>query len=138
MRKLFIDTNIVLDLLAKRPGFYTSAAKLFTLADKGQVELSVSSLTFANTHYIIVKQEGKEKAVQILRDLELVVDIIDLTGKIVRLALNDKNFKDFEDGLQYYSALENGMEVIITRNQKDFKHSKLPVMNADQFLKTIK
>jgi predicted nucleic acid-binding protein len=138
MKKLFVDTNIVLDLLAKRPGFYTSSAKLFTLADQGEVKLSVSSLTFANTHYIIVKQEGKEKAIQILRDLELIVDIIDLTGKIVRLALNDKDFKDFEDGLQYYSALENGMEVIITRNQKDFKHSKLPVMNADQFLSTIK
>lgn len=137
MRKLFIDTNIVLDLLAKRPD-YASAAKLFTLADQGKLELSVSSLTFANTHYILVKHEGKEKTLKILRDLELIVTIIDLSGKIVRLALNDKDFKDFEDGLQYYSALENGMEVIITRNQKDFKHSKLPVMNADQFLKSIK
>ena len=137
MKKLFIDTNIVIDLLAKRPGFYTSAAKLFTLADRGQVKLSVSSLTFANTHYVIVKQEGKNRAVQILRDLALIVDIIDLSGKIVRLALNDGNFQDFEDGLQYYSALENGMEVIITRNQKDFKHSKLPIMNVDQYLNTI-
>lgn len=137
MRKLFIDTNIVLDLLAKRPE-YASAAKVFTLADQGELELYVSSLTFANTHYILVKHEGKEKTLKILRDLELIVTIIDLSGKIVRLALNDKDFTDFEDGLQYYSALENGMEVIITRNQKDFKHSKLPVMNADQFLKTIK
>jgi hypothetical protein len=47
-------------------------------------------------------------------------------------------FKDFEEWLQYYSAIENGMEVIITRNLKDFKHAKPPVMNADQFLKTIK
>lgn len=137
MRKLFIDTNIVLDLLAKRPD-YASAAKLFTLADQGKLELSVSSLTFANTHYILVKHEGKEKTLKILRDLELVVNIIDLSGKVVRLALNDKDFTDFEDGLQYYSALENGMEVIITRNQKDFKHAKLPVMNAGQFLKTLK
>jgi predicted nucleic acid-binding protein len=137
MRRLFIDTNIVLDLLAKRPD-YASAAKLFTLADQGKLELSVSSLTFANTHYILVKHEGKEKTLKILRDLELVVTILDLSGKIVRLALNDKDFTDFEDGLQYYSALENGMEVIITRNQKDFKYSKLPVMNADQFLKTLK
>ena len=67
----------------------------------------------------------------------MIVDIIDLSGKIVRLALNDGNFQDFEDGLQYYSALENGMEVIITRNQKDFKHSKLPIMNVDQYLNTI-
>lgn len=136
MRKLFIDTNIVLDLLAQRPD-YASAAKLFTLADQGKLDLSVSSLTFANTHYILVKHEGKEKTLKILRDLELIVTIIDLSGKIVRLALNDKGFTDFEDGLQYYSALENGMEVIITRNQKDFKHAKLPVMNTEQFLKTL-
>ncbi len=136
MRKLFIDTNIVLDLLAKRKD-YVAAAKVFTLADQGKLELFVSSLTFANTHYILVKHEGKEKTLKILRDLELVVTIVDLSGKIVRLALNDKDFADFEDGLQYYSALENGMEVIITRNQKDFKHAKLPVMNADQFLKAM-
>ena len=136
MRKLFIDTNIVIDLLAKRTEF-ASAAKLFTLGDQGKLELLVSSLTFANTNYILVKHEGKEKTIKILRDLELIVTITDLSGKVIRLALNDKSFEDFEDGLQYYSALENGAEVIITRNQKDFKSSKLPVMNADQFLKSI-
>jgi len=111
MRKLFIDTNIVLDLLARRSD-YASAAKVFTLADQGQLELYVSSLTFANTNYILTKHEGKERTLKILRDLELVVTIVDLSGKIVRLALNDEDFKDFEDGLQYYSALENGVEVI--------------------------
>jgi predicted nucleic acid-binding protein len=60
MKKLFIDTNIILDLLAKRKD-YASAAKLFTLADKGEVELFVSSLTFANTNYILTKLESKEK-----------------------------------------------------------------------------
>lgn len=71
MKKLFIDTNIILDLLAKRKD-YASAAKLFTLADKGEVELFVSSLTFANTNYILTKLESKEKAIKVLRDLELV------------------------------------------------------------------
>lgn len=136
MRKLFIDTNIVLDLLAKRPE-YPSAAELFTLADQGKLVLLVSSLTFANTHYILVKHEGRDKAIQVLQNLELIVSIVDLNGKIVRLALNDKDFKDFEDGLQYYSALESDAEVIITRNLKDFKHSKLPVMNARQFLDSM-
>jgi predicted nucleic acid-binding protein len=137
MKKLFIDTNIILDLLAKRKD-YASAAKLFTLADKGEVELFVSSLIFANTNYILTKLESKEKAIKVLRDLELVVVIVDLSGKIVQLALNDDDFKDFEDGLQYYSALENDLEVIITRNLKDFKHSKIPVLTADQYLKILK
>jgi predicted nucleic acid-binding protein len=134
MNKLFIDTNIVLDLLAKREE-YASAAKVFSLGDTGKVKLFVSSLTFANTNYILGRHLGKGPTIKVLRDLELIVTIIDLSGKIVRLALNDDDFKDFEDGLQYYSALENEMDYIITRNLKDFKHSKIPVLTADQYLK---
>ena len=136
MRRLFIDTNIVIDLLAQRAD-YSAAAKLFTLADKGEVELLVSSLTFANTNYILVKHEGKDQTLKILRDLELIVTITNLSGKVVQLALNDNNFRDFEDGLQYYSAIEDGAAAIITRNQKDFKASQLPVMNASQFLNSM-
>lgn len=134
MNKLFIDTNIVLDLLARRAE-YASAAKMFSLGDTAKVELFVSALTFANTNYILRRHLGKEPTIKVLRDLELLVTIIDLSGKIVRLALNDDNFKDFEDGLQYYSALENEMDIIITRNLKDFKHAKIPVLTADQYLK---
>jgi hypothetical protein len=54
------------------------------------------------------------------------------------LALNDKDFKDFEDGLQYFSAIENDQDIIITRNLKDFKNSRIPVMTAEQYLKTYK
>ena len=72
-----------------------------------------------------------------MRDLELIVIITNLSGKVVQLALNDNNFRDFEDGLQYYSAIEDGAAAIITRNQKDFKASQLPVMNASQFLNSM-
>ncbi len=111
---------------------------MFTLGDKDEIEIFVSSLTFANTNYILRKLLGKEKSIKVLRDLELVIIISDLSGKIVQLALNDDDFKDFEVGLQYYSALEVGAEVIITRNLSDFKHSKLPVLTADQYLKMRK
>ncbi len=68
---------------------------------------------------------------------KILVVVLDLTDKIVELSLNDDNFKDFEDGLQYYTALENEAEIIITRNLKDFKASKIPVMTAGQYLKKI-
>ncbi|MEM1359471.1 MAG: PIN domain-containing protein [Bacteroidota bacterium] len=136
MKKLFIDTNIIIDLLAKRPD-YEVAAKVFTLGDEGKVDLYVSSLSFANMNYILRKILGKEKMTKVLRDLELVVSISDLNGKIIKLALNDSDFKDFEDGLQYYSALEVGADVIITRNLPDFKHAKLPVLTAHQYLKSL-
>ena len=70
----------------------------------------------------------------IVRKLKVIVQILDLTAKILELSLNDNDFEDFEDAIQYFSALENGMEMIISRNLKDFANSKLPVMTAGQFL----
>ena len=137
MKSLFIDTNIVLDLLAKREPFYDDAAKLFTLADKQKIRLSVSALTFANTNYILLQSVKPDQAKLILRKLKLIVDVISLDDKIVGLSLNDNDFKDFEDALQHFSALENGADAIITRNLKDFQKAKLPIMTAGQFLKSI-
>jgi predicted nucleic acid-binding protein len=138
MKKLFIDTNIVIDLLAKREPFYDEAAMLFTLADKQKIRLSVSALTFANTNYILLQSKKPDEAKLILRKLKLIVQVLSLDEKIVGLSLNDNDFKDYEDALQYFTALENGVDAIITRNLKDFQKAKLPVMTASQFLKSIK
>ncbi len=137
MKKLFVDTNIVIDLLARREPFYEEAATLFSLADKMQIELTVSSLTIANTSYTLLRQVDSNKAKSILRKLRLIVKILPIDDKIIGLALNDDAFSDFEDGLQYFTAIENGQELIITRNLKDFKNSKLPTMTAKQFIETI-
>lgn len=137
MKKLFVDTNIVIDLLSRREPYYEEAATLFSLADKNQVELSLSSLTIANTSYALLRQMDSIKAKSILRKLRLIVKILPLDDKIVGLALNDETFTDFEDGLQYFTAMENRQETIITRNLKDFKNSKIPTITAEQFIKSI-
>jgi len=137
MKKLFVDTNIVIDLLSRREPYYEEAATLFSLADKNQVELSLSSLTVANTSYALLRQMDSIKAKSILRKLRLIVKILPLDDKIVGLALNDETFTDFEDGLQYFTAMENRQETIITRNLKDFKNSKIPTITAEQFIKSI-
>ena len=137
MKKLYIDTNIVLDLLAKREPFYESSAKLFSLADRNVIQLSVSSLTFANTNYVLSKLKSTSEAKEILRKFKLLVHIVSLSEKIVDLALNNSAFKDFEDGLQYYSAIESNQDIIITRNQKDFKSSLLSIMSAEEFLSSL-
>ena len=134
MKKLFIDTNIVIDLLAKREPFYAQAATLFSMADRGKIKLFVSALSFANTNYILLREMKAETARLILRKLKLLVEVTDLNEKILELALNDSDFKDFEDAIQYYSSIENDIDVIITRNLKDFKRSKIPVLTADQCL----
>lgn len=137
MRKIFLDTNIVIDLLSRRQPFYEEAADIFSLADKKEIELSVSSLTIANTSYILLKQMDGNSAKAILRKLRLIVKILPLDDKIIGLALNDDTFSDFEDALQYFTALENGKEMIITRNLKDFKNSKIPTFTAKQLIETM-
>ena len=134
MSRLLIDTNIVIDLLAKRPDFYVDAADLFSRADKKELTLAISSLTFANTNYILSKLKSAKEAREILRKFKVLVEVLSLDDKITELALSDDRFTDFEDGLQYYSAIENQIEVIITRNKKDFKNSKIPVLTAKEFL----
>ena len=137
MKKLLVDTNIILDLLAKRDPFYKSTARLFTLADHGNVTLYVSALSFANTYYILSRQLSDKEIRRVLRSLKTLVQSISLNSKIIDLSLNS-DFKDFEDAIQYYSAIESDAELIITRNQSDFKHAQIPVMNATEFLARFK
>lgn len=134
MNRLLIDTNIVIDLLAKRASFYEEAAMLFSLADKKEIKLLVTSLTFANTNYILTKQKSPTLVREILRKFKVLIEIMTLDDKIIDLALSDNQFVDFEDGLQYYSAMENNADVLITRNKRDFKNSKIPVLTAKEYL----
>jgi predicted nucleic acid-binding protein len=134
MSRILIDTNIVMDLLSRREKFYDEAADLFSRADKNELKLTISSLTFANTNYILTKLKSAKEAREILRKFKVLVELLALDDKITELALSDDNFPDFEDGLQYYSAIENQIDVIITRNKKDFKNSKISVLTAKEFL----
>ena len=80
MKKIFIDTNIVIDLLSRREPFYEEAANLFSLADKKIIELSISSLTVANTSYTLLRQTNSTSAKEILRKLRLIINILPLKG----------------------------------------------------------
>lgn len=133
MKRVLLDTNIIIDLLAKREPFDRDARKLFSFADNEKVNLFTSALSIANINYVLLREKKPEEAKQILRKLKLLVGILSLNEKVISLALNDNNFMDFEDGLHYYSALENNIEIIVTRNLKDFENSKIPVMTAGQF-----
>ena len=137
MEKLLVDTNIVIDLLSKREDFFQEAQELFTLADEKKVELLISSLTFANTHYLLTKHQKLDDARKTLIKFNVLVTVSALDDKIIELALVS-DFKDFEDAIQYHTALENHIDIIITRNKKDFKNSKLPIMTAKEYLEKIK
>jgi predicted nucleic acid-binding protein len=137
MDRLLVDTNIVLDLLAERKEFLLEAQQLFTLSDKKEVKLYVSSLTFANTFYILSQKLKLSNARKILRKFKVLVDVLPMDDKIIDLSL-ESDFKDFEGGIQYHTAVENEIDIIITRNLKDFKTSKIPVLTAKDYIKIRK
>ncbi|MFA5640895.1 MAG: PIN domain nuclease, partial [Bacteroidales bacterium] len=85
----------------------------------------------------LLRQKTANEAKAVLRKLRLIIKILPLDDKIIGLALNDDTFSDFEDGLQYFTAFENEQDIIITRNLKDFKNSKIPAMTARQFIETL-
>lgn len=134
MKNILVDTNIVIDLLTKRREFYKAASVLFTLSDYHKINLYISSLTFANTYYLLEKELKSVKAKEVLRKFKLLVKVLPMDDKIIDLSLNS-DFRDFEDAIQYYTAIENKLDLLITRSLKDFKRSKIPVMTADEYLK---
>ncbi len=136
MKQILLDTNIVLDLLARRMPFYNDAAELFSLADKKTIRLSLSSLSLANIHYVLKKLKPEQEARNIIRNFKILVQVLSFDNKIVDLAVNS-NFKDFEDAIQYFTAIENDQELIVTRNMSGYRESKIPVMTAREFIKSF-
>ena len=134
MENIFVDTNIIIDLLAKRDLFYKDAQALFTLSDKKEIQLCISSLSFANAYYSIVKHHKDIDAKKYLAKFKVLVKVLPLEDKAIELALVS-DFNDFEDGLQYFIAMDNESDIIITRNKKDFKNAKIPVMTAGEYIR---
>lgn len=136
-KRLFIDTNVMLDLLGERIPHYDSIAKIATLADKGDVSIIVSAISYATAFYLLRKFESTEKLKEKLRKFKIISEVSDLDDTVIEKGLISK-FSDFEDSLQYHCALKADCSIILTRNQKDFKGSEIPVMSADEYLKSIK
>ena len=135
MEKLFVDTDVVLDLLSARQPHYKFAAELFSLADIESVRLYVSSLTFANVHYVLSKQLSASESRSLLLRFKTLVTVLPVNDKIIELALSS-SFADFEDAIQFYAAIENNISILLTRNLKDFKKATIPVMTPQQYLKS--
>ncbi len=136
MIKLFVDSDIILDLLAEREPHYIHAARLFTLIDQNKIVAYTSPLIFANLHYLLKKQTTNLAALKSLRKLKTFINILPIDERVIEQSLNSE-FNDFEDAIQYFTAVNNGITLIITRNKTDFKRSKIDVLTAEEFLKSL-
>jgi predicted nucleic acid-binding protein len=135
MDNLFFDTNVVLDLLGEREPFYESVAKIASLADKGKLKITVSALTYSTVFYLLSRFEDGAVVKEKIRKFKVISETADLTDRILEKGLNS-NFKDYEDSLQYYSALSMECSILITRNGKDFKDSAIPVLTPQEYIQS--
>ncbi len=134
MKKVFIDTNVLIDYLAKRTPFYEEAKRIFLLCKEGKVELYISALSFTTIYYVLRKQyASSEQLLSLLKDLRLLVHVASTNDDVIGLALNS-TFSDFEDAVQHYTAKSVHVQCIVTRNVKDYKEAEMPVFTPNEFL----
>jgi len=137
VKSFFIDTNILLNFLPDRKPYSDQAAIIFEHQQQRNLILYVSVISINNLYYIISKIDGRKTAIKLLKELTDLVTVIPLDQSIIQKSL-DSNFSDFEDAIQYYSALKTkNVQGIITRNTKDFKKSELPILTPELAIRII-
>ena len=135
--KIFVDTNILVDLIADRKPFSKFAIQLFSKAEVGKLELYTSSHSIATTHYLLKKYVDEKDLREVLFNLLEYLNIVAINLDILKKGLKSKH-KDFEDAIQIISAYSiEKMDCIVTRNIKDFKNSEIPVYTPDELAKYI-
>ena len=136
MDSIYLDTDIILDLLCRREPFYSPAALLFSKVERNEIRAFVSPLSFANLFYILRKYGSSSVAVDALQKLRQLVTVLPVTEKIIDAALVS-GFTDFEDAIQYHTALENSVPYLITRNKKHYRRVSITICTAEEFLSYV-
>ena len=135
MIKIFIDTNILIDLIADRKPFSKFAIEIFSAAENGKVNLFASSHSIATTHYLLKKNLGEKELRGILIEILNYIEIIPVDVDVIKRSLKSSH-SDFEDAIQIIAAQSIGkMDCIVTRNVKDFKGAEIPVFSSDEFVR---
>lgn len=137
MKKVLIDTDVILDFFFDREPFSENAAKILSLCEKKVIAGFVTPVIISNVYYLLSQKAKQEKVIEKLKVLLSIIDVLIIDKNSILVALNS-DFKDFEDALQNYAAELNGeINLIVTRNTKDYKKSELGVMNPEDLLKYI-
>ena len=133
IKKVFIDTDIILDVALAREPFFSSSKTILAMAENNIIIGNISSNCVANIYYILRKSGGDNKARKFILNIVKYITVIAIDHQNVLEALKSK-FSDFEDALQHSSAVENRCEYIITRNIEDYKTSKIKVLLPEEFI----
>lgn len=131
--KILFDTNVILDVFLERHPFFEASSQVLGLAEQDKIEGWIGGTTVTTIHYLLAKALTPQKAEVYINELLKIFHITSINRVVLADALTC-NFRDYEDAVLYQTALHANLDAILTRNQKDFQHSSLPVFSPKEFL----
>lgn len=132
--KIFLDANILVSVLNKEYPVFTNAARILSLTDRNGIDICTTPLCLAIAFYFAEKKSGTQLAKKKIAFLSDKISICSLDQKMVQDAVLNPAVYDFEDGLEYYAALNYGCDYIVTQDVQDFYFSDIPVYDSEQFI----
>ncbi len=134
--KIFVDTNVLLDVFQERRLHYDGSVSVWDMAERGQLSGFISAISFNNIYYIVSRFRDKKHASRAIKLLRGTFSPVPLDEQILNQAIDSKT-DDLEDAIQFFSAVRVSANFIITRNNKDFPKSSIPVLTPEEFLAII-
>lgn len=137
MKTVLCDINFILDIFLKREPFFSSAAQVFKKIEEKELKGYLCALSFPTLFYLLTRELRRDKAMRVLEKVRIVFRVAAVDEKVIDLSLVS-DFKDFEDAVQYYSALQVKADCIITRNKADYIADTIPVLTSEEFLAALR
>lgn len=134
--KILVDTNVLLDVLCERPPFYGDSAAIWTMAEQGQLTAFIAAVSVTNIYYIVRRLADHRKAMKAIVQLRDIFTLASCDAHVLNQAMNAR-IPDFEDAVQYFTAIHAGADMIITRNVKHFPKGSIPAATPQEFLASL-
>ena len=133
---VLLDTNIIVDVALERQFYFEASQQVLLLIEQGQIEGYISASTFGDLYYIIRRSRGREWTTEFINWLVTYCQIATVNEAVIRIALTS-NFRDFEDAIQYATAVINQLDAIVTRNPQDFPVTTPRIMTPNQLIQEL-
>ena len=133
---MLLDTNIILDVALERQPFVENSEIVISLVEQGQLEAYISASSFGDLYYIIRREKGRDLALEFLREIVTVCQVATVDMTAINMALA-ANLRDFEDAIQYSTAVVNQLDAIVTRNSQDFTVTIPRIITPEQLIQEL-
>ena len=135
--RVFLDANVLVSVLNKEYPLFPHSARILSLADQLRFQLFTTPICLAIAFYFAEKKCGTAQAKQKIQVLSSKLHIAAVDSQTVTSAVSNPSVMDFEDGLDYYSALQHDCKAIITEDLAGFYFSEIPVYDCRKFLEEV-